>query len=279
MVEGLDGVDDQNVRLQFVDGVHQVVQAGFRQEVQPLPAHFEPFGPQLDLPFGFLAGDVQHVGKPAQRAADLEHQRGLADARRAAYQHQGAFDRSPAQHPVQLAHSGGKAQLVGGLHLSDGLGAVHRHPQAAAHRAHRSLFGGLLRRALHNRIPCPAGRALALPLGGLISAFGTVVQDLLFHDSLPLPSDCTRLSGQSKQKTPRLALQAGQVSILYISISSYSREPRPILAACSRQLFHSDSGVELVKWSWWSWKLGSARCLASWLPGMGWAARQASTQA
>lgn len=66
---------------------------------------------------------------------------------------------------------------------------------------------------------------------------------------------------------------------LYISISSYAREPSPIFSACSRQLRHSDSGVELVKWSWWSWKLGSAKCLANWLPGMGWAARQASTQA
>ena len=65
----------------------------------------------------------------------------------------------------------------------------------------------------------------------------------------------------------------------YSSISSYAREPKPIFSACSRQLLHSDSGVELIKWSWWSWKLGSARCLASWLSGRGSAAKQASTQA
>lgn len=133
MVKGLDRVDNQNIGLQFVDSIHQIVQTGFRQEEQPLPTYFEPFGPQLDLPLGFLAGDVQHAGKPAQRAADLEHQGRLTDARRTAHQDQGTLHGSPAQHPVQLSHSGGKAQLVGGLHLGDGLGAVHRHPQAAAH--------------------------------------------------------------------------------------------------------------------------------------------------
>ena len=55
--------------------------------------------------------------------------------------------------------------------------------------------------------------------------------------------------------------------------------PRPIFSACSRQERHSDSGVELTKWSWWSWKPGVDRFLASWLPGRGAAARQASAQA
>ena len=45
----------------------------------------------------------------------------------------------------------------------------------------------------------------------------------------------------------------------HILISSYSRVPKPIFSAWARQLRHSDSGVELVKWSWWSWNSGSAR--------------------
>ncbi len=37
------------------------------------------------------------------------------------------------------------------------------------------------------------------------------------------------------------------ILIYFITISSYSRVPRPILSACSRHVRHSDSGVEFVK--------------------------------
>ena len=39
--------------------------------------------------------------------------------------------RSPAQHPVQLPHSGGEAQLVGGFYLLHGPWAVDGHPVKA----------------------------------------------------------------------------------------------------------------------------------------------------
>ena len=67
--------------------------------------------------------------------------------------------------------------------------------------------------------------------------------------------------------------------IIYITTNSYFLEPSPIFSAWSKQLLHSDSGVELQKWSWWSTKPFFAMFFASWLPGIGAALRQASTQA
>ena len=166
--------------------IDDVLQIGLGQEGQPLSPHLEPLGPQLDLPLRLLPGDIEDLGGAAQVVADLEHEGGLADARRAPHQHQGAPHRSAPQHPVQLPHAGGEAQLVGGLHLRHSLGAVQGHPQGAPPAGGRGLLGGLLRRALHHGVPRPAGGAPPLPLGGLVAALGTVKNGLGFHGTLLL---------------------------------------------------------------------------------------------
>ena len=88
VVQRLDRVHDENVRLLLGRAFQHVSQPGFRQHEQVFAVHMQPLSPQLQLPGGFLAGYIQHLGKLPQLLADLQHQGGLADARRAAYQHQ-----------------------------------------------------------------------------------------------------------------------------------------------------------------------------------------------
>ncbi len=54
VVQGLDGVHDEHVGLELVDGVHQVLQIGLCQQIEALAPHAEPLGPQLDLPLRLL---------------------------------------------------------------------------------------------------------------------------------------------------------------------------------------------------------------------------------
>ena len=65
VVHGLDGVHDEHVGLELGHRLGHVVHAGLGQQVELLAAHPQPLGPQLDLPLGFLAGDIEHLGKPA----------------------------------------------------------------------------------------------------------------------------------------------------------------------------------------------------------------------
>ena len=174
VVHGLDGVHDEHVGPQLGHRFHDVLQVGLGQQVECIAPHAQPVGSQLDLPLRLLTGDIEHLGALAQALANLEHQRGLADTGGAAHQHQGALDRSPAQHPVQLAQAGLEPELIAGLHLADGLGAIQGHaPDGAPGRGGGRAFFGL-RRLLHHCVPAAAGGALPHPFRGLISAFRTV---------------------------------------------------------------------------------------------------------
>ena len=77
-----------------VDGI---LGTGFSGSLRPL---------ELELVGRLLTGDIQHLRKLPQTAADLEHQRRLADARRAAHEHERALDRSAAEHAVEFTHAG-----------------------------------------------------------------------------------------------------------------------------------------------------------------------------
>ena len=77
----------------------------------------QPLRPQLQLPGGFLAGYIQHLGKPSQLLAYLQHQGGLADAGGAAHQDQRSLHRTAAQYAVQLPHAGREADLLIRLHI------------------------------------------------------------------------------------------------------------------------------------------------------------------
>ena len=110
-----------------------------------------------------LAGDVEHPQALAQVFADLQEDGGLADARVAADEHQGALDDAAPQHPVQLGEAGVVPLLVGGADLVDGHG-VGDDPRGPGPGAPLGQ-GGLLYRFLHG-VPLPAAGALSPAIWG-----------------------------------------------------------------------------------------------------------------
>ena len=159
--------------------IQDIAQTRFRQDIQVFTLHVQPLGPQLQLMGGFLAGNIQNLRKFPQLLANLQHQCGLADTRRAAHQHQGALHRAAAQHPVQLPHAGRKPDLVSGTDIHDGYRLYRSGRRRLSSGLHRLI------RLLHDTVPCAAGRAASGPLGGLVAALGAVKNGLCFHAFAP----------------------------------------------------------------------------------------------
>ncbi len=105
-------------------GLHRL-EVRLGHEIEPGRRRTQPIGAQLHLPRGLLARHVEHgAGALGQLTAHLEQQRGLADSRIAADQHQPALHHAAAQDPIQLAHPG-RDPLATRLHtdVGDGLRA------------------------------------------------------------------------------------------------------------------------------------------------------------
>ena len=185
VVESLDGVHNQNVRRFVGYGLEHILQPGLRQNQQTLASHAQALGPQLQLAHRLLAGHVQHPVFPAEAAADLEHQGGLPHPRRAAYQHQRALHRSPAQHAVQLPHTSGKADFFFCINICQGYSLYSVKDACAAAGTTAAHFRRRL--LLHHRVPRAACRALPCPLGGLVAALGTVKDAALLCHGCILP--------------------------------------------------------------------------------------------
>ena len=148
---------------------------------------------------GFLAGNIQNLGKFPQLLANLQHQCGLADTRRAAHQHQGALHRAAAQHPVQLPHAGRKPDLVSGTDIHDGYRLYRSGRRRLSSGLHRLI------RLLHDTVPCAAGRAASGPLGGLVAALGAVKYGFCLHGVSPflflmLPLAHRRVPRESRRR-------------------------------------------------------------------------------
>ena len=169
-VHGLDGVNHRDVRLDIPDLFFHGVQGVLRQNVE-VALHAQPPGAQLDLPRGFLAGNVHHaLSVPGQVVAGLQQQGALSDARVAADQDQSALDDAAPQYPVQLADAGTAPQgsilgdILQGHRLRAGTGALVRG----------NLSAGLLRcggdNAFFQCVPRPAARAAPDPARRFISA-------------------------------------------------------------------------------------------------------------
>ena len=88
IVHGLYGVHDQNVRLGLFHGLRHIGKPGLRENKQFLRRYPQPLCPELQLPLAFLSGNIQYPTLRTQLRADLQKQRGLADARSAAHQDQ-----------------------------------------------------------------------------------------------------------------------------------------------------------------------------------------------
>ena len=175
MVHGLDGVDHHQVGLFRADVFRHQLGVGLGEDEEVGALHPQAAGPQLDLPCALLAGDVEHPQSLAQVLADLQEDGGLADARVAADEHQGALDDAAPQHPVQLGEAGVVPLLVGGADLVDGHG-VGDDPRGPGPGAPLGQ-GGLLYRFLHG-VPLPAAGALPQPFGGLEPALTALIDDL-----------------------------------------------------------------------------------------------------
>ena len=99
---GLYRVYYHDIRLVFPDRLDYAFAVVAGGEQQPSAGDSQPVGAELYLPFGFLAGNVEYSVLAAHEAAYLEQQRGFSDARVAADEHQRAFHKPSAEHPVKL---------------------------------------------------------------------------------------------------------------------------------------------------------------------------------
>ena len=176
VIQSLDGVHDQHVRLLPADTLQHVAQPRLRQDEQVPAVHGQTLGPQLQLAGRLLAGDVQHLAGSAQLLTDLEHQCGFADTWCAAHQHQRAFYSAAAQHAVQLPHAGGETDLLILLQGCNG-----RRVYSICDTLGLSAFDRSLRRLLHHGVPRAADGAAARPLGALAAALRAEKDGFCFH--------------------------------------------------------------------------------------------------
>ena len=132
----------------------------------------EPLGAQLDLRRGLLAGDVERAPAGAREVAERHRgERALADAGRAAEQHERAGHEAPAEHAVELADPGLEPRDPGRLDLGEGDGLDGAGGgRCGAPAAAATGSGGL--DLLVERVPLPAAGALPHPLRGRVAAGG-----------------------------------------------------------------------------------------------------------
>ena len=129
----------------------------------------EPLGPQLDLRRRLLAGDVERAPPGARQVAERHRgQRRLADPRRAAEQHERAWDEPSAEHPVELADPGLQPRDAGRLDLGerDRLDRAARRRGApaaatAADRGRRTSSVSVFHSPQPGHCPMPLRRAMA----------------------------------------------------------------------------------------------------------------------
>ena len=165
-VHRLDGVDNHQVGGNLLRLGDDVVHQGLGVDIAVGKIAAETFGPHLDLADAFLTRDIERLERrPHQR--NLQAQGGLADARLAADQHQGALDDATAEETVHLGAAEGDPVLAGELNLPqrNGLMARPRHG-----RRKLPLRRARCHRLLHKGIPFPAGGTLSHPLGAFIAA-------------------------------------------------------------------------------------------------------------
>ena len=87
IADGLNGVNDRNIRFQLVDSGDNAVYIRLGKDIDILPIDAETHRAQLELTLTFLTGDVKYLSAISRRSAHLEEQRRLTDTRRAADKH------------------------------------------------------------------------------------------------------------------------------------------------------------------------------------------------
>ena len=111
--DGLHRVDDDQRRLEPRDLFENALDAGLRQQVERRCADAKAVAAAFDLVLGFLAGRIEDwsdIGR--EMRGGLQQQRGFADARLAAQQHQRARNDAAAEHAIELADARREARRV-----------------------------------------------------------------------------------------------------------------------------------------------------------------------
>ena len=158
---GLDGIDDdQPRRLAFRQRGDDVLDRGFRRQLDRRVAQAQPLGAQAHLGDRFLAGDIDRaVAGPRQRGGGLDQQRRFADAGIARHQQHRAAHEAAAGDAVEFGDAARQARGV--MRLAGE--PLEREQAALGGLAAGS--GGPLGAFLGQRVPFAAGLAFALPAG------------------------------------------------------------------------------------------------------------------
>ena len=169
----LDGIDNENVRIQGFYMLENLLGAGFREDIAVwCGVAGEAGGTHFELRFALLAGDVEHF-LATQFQRHLEQQGGFADAGLAAQQDDAAAHDAASQHTVKLCVSGRCARESREFDVVDDLGAALR--QNGRKTAFLGRCGLLEDNLLLEGVPLVAFGTPAQPFRRLRSAVLAVV--------------------------------------------------------------------------------------------------------
>ena len=182
--DGLDGIDDEQLRLDVLDMRLDHLEVRFADDEQIVGESLQAVGAHADLPRALLARHIEDLlALPRDVGADAQRQARLADARVTDNQDHRARDDAAAQDAVELARARQEARHVLELALSNRLrllGIGEPESQAASSRR-RLRRDGLL----NKRVPGATARTAPHPLRGVVAAFLADVDGflLLWHDT------------------------------------------------------------------------------------------------
>ena len=168
VVEGLNGVYDQNIGLHLFCCFYNIRQSGFGKDKQVFRGYSQPFRPELQLAFAFFAGYIKNTMAAAKAVADLQKQCRFANTGSTADQNQGAGYCAAAQDPVKLTHAGRKADLSVTFYFPDPLrlSAITYGGRFCFSDSYR-LFD-----MFFHRVKGTAAGTAAHPFGGLVTTVG-----------------------------------------------------------------------------------------------------------
>ena len=132
-VEGLDGIHDEEARLDLIHRLDGGAQVGLAEQEKIMVVHAETFGAHFDLGGRFLAADIQHLAAGGEGLGRLEHEGGFSHPRFAAQKDEAPRHDASAEDSVQSRRSRRQARHL--LRFDIGQGG---------HARQRSLCGGFL---------------------------------------------------------------------------------------------------------------------------------------
>ena len=174
LVDRLYGIDDHDLRLDFLRVFHNLLEARLAQEEHVGTRNVQAFAPKLHLAGALFPAHIErlHAGG-CHRGERRQNQRGLANPGIATDEHQGTWRKPATQHAVEFRIGGAQPPRVFRGDVAQRHDLVDRTAESAS-TAGITRRHGLYRMFLEG-VPRPAERALADPLRGGVAAFRTEV--------------------------------------------------------------------------------------------------------